>query len=369
MTIVNLTEQTIPFEKIYLDPNNPRFWTEKTNRAIPDKKIPDSNVQTDAFKAIENHGIQELVDSILRNGFLPMDRIVVRPIDEHDDKYVVVEGNRRFCALMLLRKRISEGIIAEDGISEEYLEGLKQETDSLKVLVYQGGDTDISWLLQGVRHISGIREWKPAQRARLVADQIDNERIGLRAAGQRFGLSAQAVGRLYRSYKALEQMRDDEEFRDKARNDYFTLFEEAIRNKHVKGWLGWDEQTKRFTNEDNLQQFYSWICPDDEHVDNARRIHDPRQIKSLGILIEKSETSLLQQVDDHEITIETAKDRSERSAPSTDWRKIIDQAAELIDSISLGAIESDPVAFIQQLGCLYDSIERKRRMAGSIQEE
>ena len=75
-----LVEKTIAFDKIFLDPNNPRFWTEKSIRETPDEKIPDSRIQDRAVASISRHGIFELRGSIIRNGFLPLDRIVVRPI-------------------------------------------------------------------------------------------------------------------------------------------------------------------------------------------------------------------------------------------------------------------------------------------------
>ena len=56
--------------------------------------------------AIRGHGVTELQYSILRNGFLPLDRIVVRPISGSNGKYVVVEGTRRLAALRFLRQQI-----------------------------------------------------------------------------------------------------------------------------------------------------------------------------------------------------------------------------------------------------------------------
>ncbi|MGY3611697.1 hypothetical protein ACWGRJ_48565, partial [Bradyrhizobium sp. Lot11] len=134
---------------------------------------------------------------------------------------------------------IEASTVAEEGIDDDYLARLQESTNEIEVLVYRGsGGEDISWMLQGIRHISGIRPWEPAQRAKLVAEQIDQEKKTFRAAGQQFGLSPQAVGRLYRTYKALQQMRADEEFGSKARNDYFSLFEEAYRNPTMREWLG-----------------------------------------------------------------------------------------------------------------------------------
>lgn len=162
-----LTEQTISIDNLYLDPNNPRFWGHQSPRRIPDTRATEEAIQQRVEQNIRRHGVEELHFSILRNGFLPLDRIVVRPLETHDDKFVVVEGNRRLAALKLLRERIREGLIAEEKISEEYLSNLSDQTKELSVLVYNGSHSDdISWIFQGIRHIGGIRQWEPAQRSR-----------------------------------------------------------------------------------------------------------------------------------------------------------------------------------------------------------
>ena len=359
----------IPTDDIFLDPNNPRFYTEKSTVDIPDSKISNERVQLKASEEISKYGIQELRNSILRNGFLPLDRIVVRPIEDTDSQFVVVEGNRRLAALKSLRSDIEQGIVAEENISEDYLDQLYDSTDQLQVLVYEGEiGHDISWILQGVRHISGIRDWKPAQRARLVVDQIEGQDLSFSEAGKKFGLTAQAVGRYFRSFKALEQMREDEEFKDKALNEYFSLFEDAIRNREVKAWLGWDDEDHCFKNEDSLKQFYSWIVPDEEN-DGARRIHDPKQIKKLGVLVgDKQHQDILNQFDDFDLTIEQAADAAEK-APTYDWKTAIRKAIAQIGGIPHGAIVDEREAVLGEVAKLEKSIENLKAMADALTSE
>jgi hypothetical protein len=270
-------------------------------------------------------------------------------------------------ALTILRQRIDDDLIDEEHVDDEYLEKLKGETDILEVLVYKGEQTnDIAWLLQGVRHISGIRNWEPAQRARLVAEQIDKEGMSFKEAGQHFGLTPQAVGRLYRSYKALEQMREDEDFQTKARNDYFTLFEEAYRNKNTRRWLGWNDEQRKYTEIDNLKHFYSWITPDDEHPENNRRIHDPRQIKQVGFLIEEAHTALLDRIDQHDLSIEAAYDRATHAPSSFDWRRALSSAGEIIAEIPQNAIQDNAQEFVELLSELETKLANARKMASAL---
>ena len=364
----DLEEHSIRFEDLYLDPNNPRFYTEKSPKDVPDKKIIEGPIQARAEHNIRGHGIEELYNNILRNGFLPLDRIVVRPIDGVQDKYVVVEGNRRLAALRMLRTRIVEAEVAEEGVSDEYLEKLLASTNEVFVLVYRGDiGHDISWLLQGVRHISGIRPWQPAQRARLVADQIDGQRLGFSEAGQKFGLSAQAVGRLYRSYKALEQMRQDDEFQKKARNDYFSLFEEAYRNKSVREWLDWSDDSREYKNTDNLRQFYSWITPDEENEGN-RRLNDVKQIKKLGQLLTGQHQKLLGQFDDHEITVDRALEIAQEEPEDFDWKSAIKRAARYIAEIPQNAIAQNSEDVLQELEELESSMRKLKAMARAVSD-
>jgi hypothetical protein len=363
-----LEVRTLPFGEIYLDPNNPRFWTEQNTREVPDRRIPEDKIQSDTRGRIEKHGIEDLYNSMLRNGFLLLDRIVVRPIDGHENKYVLVEGNRRFRALGKLRDDIENAAVAEEGIDEDYLRRLRDSTDNLEVLVYRGaGPHDISWMLQGIRHISGIRPWEPAQRARLVAEQIDRENQSFRSAGQQFGLSPQAVGRLYRTYKALLQMREDEEFGAKARNDYFSLFEEAYRNSTIREWLGWNEDERRFMNADHLKRLYSWISPDDEHPDRRRRISDPKQIKELAYLIGNNHQTLLGEFETHDVTISEAYGRATAGGPKPkDWRKSVESALAIVADLPQSAMFDETEAFITELDRLAQVIQQRRNAAAQL---
>ncbi|EAA9733983.1 hypothetical protein HM25_001717 [Salmonella enterica subsp. enterica serovar Carno] len=354
----------IPVDNIFLDPNNPRFWTQSNRVIVKDKNITDEQKQLKAKQEIDVHGIDDLYNSILRNGFLLLDRIVVRPISGTKDKYVVVEGNRRFRSLTKLRNDILNDEVSGEDLDEDVLKNLFDNTKRIEVLVYSGdGKDDISWMLQGIRHISGIRDWEPAQRAKLVAQQIDKEKKKLGVVGQQFGLSAQATGRLYRTYKALSQMRNDEEFSSKARNHYFSLFEEVLRNNAMKEWLSWSDSEKCFKDTNNLNRFYSWITPDEENG-NKRRLNDPKQIKSISYLIENHHTSLIDDFESHLLSIEEARVRATENDPKPkDWRKIILTTRDLLGSLPQSALIDDSIEFLKELEKLTKIIEQRKKMA------
>lgn len=363
MYMDQLSRQELSVDSILLDPNNPRFWTQSNRPIVPDKNIADASKQARARQDIDLHGIENLYNSMLRNGFLLLDRIVVRPIAGIPDKYVVVEGNRRFRSLSKLRADIQNGDVVGEDIDEDALIKLLEETNEIEVLVYNGsGSVDISWMFQGIRHISGIRDWDPAQRAKLVAEQIDGEHKKLGVVGQQFGLSAQATGRLYRTYRALAQMREDEEFSAKARNDYFSLFEEAVRNNILKEWMGWDETVKRFSDLNNLRRFYSWITPDEDNK-GRRRLHDPKQIKNIAYLIENHHNGLIDDFEGHLVSIEEARVQATSDDPKPkDWRKLMATAQILLGDLPQSALSDDPQEFLDELNKLAAIIEQRCKM-------
>jgi hypothetical protein len=358
-----LEQRLLSLDQLFLDPNNPRFWSERDRKKkCLDAKIPDDTIQKNTLKRIEAFGVKELRDSILRNGFLPMDRIVVRPIEDHGEKYVVVEGNRRLAALKSLHSQIEAGDIDEDDIDEDYPSQLKNATQIIEVLLYKGTTNDISWRLQGIRHISGIREWSPAQQAVLVARLVE-EGNSFTMVGQQFGLSGKAIGRLYRVYKALEQMRDDDEYGEKAQDNQFTLFDEAYKNSAVRNWLEWNEEHHRFDNTDNLKQFYRWILPDEEHEDK-RRIHNPDHVRVLAQLLEKKRTDFVGAIERHEMTIEQAKGNLDAtlSSDSYDWLAQLDNAKKAVRKVPGEVITEKPEELKHELLELRECVDKMLKL-------
>lgn len=365
-----LKSRTVAVSQIFLDPNNPRFWNEAHTSRVPDEKVTLPPVQEQTGAEIDNHGTQELYGSILRSGFLLLDRIVVRPLRGETDKYVIVEGNRRFRALSKLRSDIAaERAFGADDLENDALQELLARTVEIEVLVYEGSDTeDISWIFQGIRHISGIRSWPPTQRAKLVADQIDQHNKSYTTAGQQFGLSGIAVGRLYRAHRALRQMELDDEFKGRVKNDYFSLFDEALKNATMRDWLDWSETARRFQNINNVKRFYGWITPDEDHS-GRRRIHDPHQIKDVAYLIENGHKTLLGEFEDFVLSIADArKSATADDHKDNDWRQSMRGTEVLLGELPQSAMADDAEEFLGYLRRLAQIVAERIEMVEAVVE-
>lgn len=361
-----LAPKMVRLDQIHLDPNNPRFWSRR-RQLIPDRRISDEEIQTRTFNEMSEakYSVVQLRDSILQNGFLPLDRIVVRPLDDNDEQYVAVEGNRRITALKQIIRDFKNDMISEDDVSYEQQKRVVDKIESIEVLIYRGTDTrEISWLLQGIRHIGGIKNWEPAQQARLLAEQIDNHGFKPSQAGQMFGLTSRQVGRLYRAFKGLEQMRADEEWRDKASNDMFSLFDEAHRNKAVRAWLDWDETDKIYRNQENARTFFKWISKNDDT--GERILHDPKHVSILDALLRRDEDDLINRLDRYEIKIADAERMIENIPPAGDWERRVSQVVTILDGINTTLIRVDPMGFLSDLGRVENATQQLRTMAESL---
>ena len=102
--MVNFDATTVPLESLLLDPNNFRFTAPGTVALVAEARIAEEKVQAAALERVKADGVSELKLSIAENGFVPVERIVVRALDGDEGGYVVVEGNRRTAALKLLER-------------------------------------------------------------------------------------------------------------------------------------------------------------------------------------------------------------------------------------------------------------------------
>ncbi|MCD6099164.1 MAG: hypothetical protein J7K33_01120 [Candidatus Marinimicrobia bacterium] len=306
LELLELEEKEVELMDIMVDPNNPRLL-ELGFDVVPDERICEDSVQRETIDNMKKIGLKDITEKVKKFGFLTVDKVVVRPLT--DNKYVVIEGNRRISALKELYEDHKRGRIS---LNESVLKSIT----SLKVLVYTGTNKDVVWLLQGIRHIKGVKEWGPLQQGRFLSEM--QERRGLRAAdlAKMTGIGRNTVTRLIRSYKAWEQAKTDEDHGDKINADHFSLFSEAVFRKPIlKSWLGWDDDTKRFNNEENLKKLLGWYLGEDGINNGEPRLPrvnpDIRDIFSQLLLGENRE--LYEKFENEEISIEEVRRQMEEA--------------------------------------------------------
>ena len=240
-----------------MDPNNPRFTSLKWNE-VPDEQISDDSIQKATKRKLEEEfSVCKLVDSIRMNGFLSIDRVIVKKIAE--DKYVVLERNRRICAA----KNVMEIYVSNhEQIGDSVVDSLKE----ISCLIYTGSEKQPSWVFQGLRHIIGIQAWPAYNKARLLVQLMENENLSLTEVGKRFGLSAYGAGQWVRGYYAFMQAVEESDYSQEIDERAYTYLQEIFSRSNLvlKDWMQWSDTDYKFKDNLKFKEFLSWLYPRNE---------------------------------------------------------------------------------------------------------
>lgn len=264
-----LTEEALPLSSLVLDPNNYRFQDADGFVVASEDRFHEGTVQRRTLERLRKAGLAELKNSILTNGYLPLERIIVKPYGPDGDRFLVIEGNRRVAALMWIREDHQAGVDVRPGVLEVF-DGIPATIVSAED---EENDPALILSLMGVRHVGGIREWGGYQRAKLVSELRDGFGLEPGEIASRLGMTAHEVNRRYRAFKGLEQMMQDEEFGDQAAPELYPHFHEAVAGTVIKEWLEWDDTDMEFKNADNLARFYGLVTESD---DDEGQVHPPK---------------------------------------------------------------------------------------------
>ena len=286
-----LIEAKIELNKIYLDPNNPRF-KEFKYVDVPEKQIGNIEVQKNTEKRLlDDFFVGKLVDNMMVNGFLPIDRVIVKEINENE--FVVLEGNRRICAAKQIMKDYQKDTVQ---IDEEIYETVKE----INCLIYCGTERQPAWIFQGLRHIIGIQQWPAYNKARLLVQLMENEKLTLTEVGKKFGLSSYGAGQWVRGYYAFMQAANESDYMREIDERAYPYLQEIFSRSNIifKEWLKWNDVEYRFEDTLRFNEFLSWLYPRDydgvlDGVDvlgdwNERLIKRSDDIRIVSYLIKES---------------------------------------------------------------------------------
>jgi len=301
---------TVNIDHIFLDPNNLRFAG--IRRQTSEQRFLEEGVQTAVLELMERFDIDSLKKSFLQQGVLPVDKIVVKKYD-NSDNYIVIEGNRRIAAIKSILKEHASGEIQIDNTR---LEGFRE----LNVLLLQDANKEDTLLIQGIRHVPGIKEWGAYERAEAVSYLLDQEYSNEEVSNLLGGIIRPGeVARYYHAYGAMRQMKEDDEYRRFFKTDYFTYFDELLKPKYsqIRSWLNWDSKERRFRNDENIKTFYKWITGNGDP--DQRQIRTVVELRSLPEVFENPTANHALMDGD---TVEHAKSQILRPP---EWRKRLEE--------------------------------------------
>lgn len=285
-----LTPIKLNLENIYLDPNNPRF-TSMSWEEVAEEQIDDPGIQSITQKKMEeNFSIDKLVMNIETNGFLSIDRVIVKRFKEN--KYVVLEGNRRISAIKIIKRRFEQN---PNSVNPEVIESIQ----NIECLIYTGSEQQPSWVFQGLRHIMGIQDWSAFNKAKLLVKLMEDEELSLTEVGKRFGLTPYGAGQWVRGYYAFTRAAEESDYTKEVDEKSYPYFQELFSRSsaHFREWLKWNDTEYKFEDNLHFNEFLSWLYPRDEESEESmnlqgdwlkRKLARSSDIRTLSYLLRES---------------------------------------------------------------------------------
>lgn len=272
-------------DELALDPQNPRL-----GRQVHQQELS----QTDILKEMSAQTLDEIAISFLESGFWPHEAILcVKGIVEGQEKLVVVEGNRRLGALMMLKdafdgkpfskrwSNIVDGQTAPNGLFDRipYIElENREEVDAFL----------------GFRHVTGIKEWAPAEKAEFITYLINKRGMSYVDVMRKIGSKTEAVRRNYIAYSMLLQMEDTEGIDVERVEDKFSVLFLSLREAGVQKFLSVNvnaepEEAKTPIDNDHigaLVEYSRWLFGDET---DEPFVTDSRQVGRFGVVLASAE--------------------------------------------------------------------------------
>lgn len=282
--VTNLKIDYAKVDDLLLDPTNPRLGRRVASPKLSQDKVLD---------AMKDWTLDELAISFLESGFWPQEALIVvrEGLYGVDDCLVVVEGNRRLAALKLL-KRAADGeynrwkdLISDKKLASDFFE-------SIPYIVVPDRKTVSSYL--GFRHVTGIKEWKPAEKAQYIAKLIEDEGLTYDDVRRKIGSKLPVVRQHYISYRLLLQMDNHESVDIDRVEDKFSVLYLSLRTSGAQKYLHIDIKAEPNAalepvpkeHLDNLANFSKWLFGKNK---TEPLFTDSRQVESFGKILESPE--------------------------------------------------------------------------------
>ena len=315
----------IDIDKMLLDPNNYRFLDVRKFKKRVSTRFHEESVQQATLSMLErSYQLDELKESILANGYVPMERIIVSPYQPEAGYYLVVEGNRRVASLKSLLKDHDDGVLHLD---EKQIASF--QTIPCAILKSSGASLKhAERVIMGIRHIAGPKEWGAYQQALLVSELKDDEGLEFKEIGEMLGTSGVEAARRYRAIGALKGMENDELFTSKAEPSFYRLFHELVSLPVVRERFGWSTEDCAFTDTEKARSFFELICSDSKRDPKLLTFGDVRKLK-LIMGNSKAEESLFDANQSLNEALRIAEQRKKSASASSILKEAKDSLSQI----------------------------------------
>jgi hypothetical protein len=293
--------KSMQFEKIFLDPNNPRLGDPDPIGYEDSKKLLDPKRQPALEESLTKlYNVDLLVAAITGQGWMPIDNIVVWSPPDRSDACIVVEGNTRILALRRIRgpilererkklarleagapKRYSEADVKQQRELVARLEQIVEDTKGLQVVPLAAKTVaELEHKLPrvlAVRHIQGAKPWgnfaedvwlnrryqhlfeekhgetaDPFWDPEIIQHVADEASLRTPAEAKRQLVATSAFGHFRAEYE--DKLPEDEAFEP---TDYY-LFENIVKKPFLRDQFGLGADD-RHLSEEGEEVLFEWV--------------------------------------------------------------------------------------------------------------
>jgi uncharacterized protein YerC len=280
--------QFASLDDLYLDPRNPRLGHHITEHELK---------QTEIREKMGSWNLEELGHSFMENGqFWTQEALICvrEKLRGIGDALVVVEGNRRLAALMFLRDALSGK--SSDRAWREIVKGRKVPASLFERIPYLiADDRESVQAFLGFRHVTGIAEWKPAEKAEFIARMIEAGK-SYDEVRKKIGARMDTVRRNYISYRLLLQIEETGAVPREDLEDRFSVMFLTLRTEGAQKYLNIDiaappEKARQPVPKKHLaalKNFALWLFGNSED-DRDPLFTDSRQADRFGAVLQSPE--------------------------------------------------------------------------------
>lgn len=261
---------------------------DKDNPRLPQKLIGNEREADVIDYMLRNGNILELMKSIAETGYSDAEPLLVVQ-DEANGKYIVVEGNRRLTAIKLLNNPELAKVRKES--VREILSEAKVIPEDVPVIIYDKRQDILDYL--GYRHITGVKEWGPLEKARYLEQlyfihngEQNRETIYSKLA-KMIGSKANYVYKLHQALKLYDKANDEAYYGAKITEEQisFSLITTALGYNEIVEFLGLNDSQNDILenlNEKNFEKLFLWLFDKE-----SQKVFDSRQISALAEIVAK----------------------------------------------------------------------------------
>lgn len=283
--------KNLALDDLKLDPQNPRLPKSFRNQNPDEKQLIEH--------MLEDESIIELMLSIGQNGFFEGEQLLV--VENDDNTYRVIEGNRRLTALKLLHNPDLSSVFKSK--IRKVIEQTNERPTEIPCLKFENEDEIHKRI--GFRHITGIKEWRLLERARYLNNVWENNYRDLsvneaaRTLAKNVGSTKDYIKRVLLAYELYKVLEDANFYKIKDLDDdssfYLNYYVDSLQNSRVKiqEWLKIDKNSDQPLEGLDEEKFkllnQAWFEKNDQN--KSRLLGNSHDLNALNKVLQNKEAT------------------------------------------------------------------------------